>query len=178
MCGCNTPSNELELSLPQPWRRAALPALALSWALVAFAATSAFVSEAAAAPGLTMPVVIGQHAGCVSLAGGLIDLTELRGPKGRREDALSSHLAELSPSGLSAETTFDSWAGLSDCRMLAAAQSTGAEVVTRSQRRSLTSSVRNESLWLARPGGTAGPLGLFGLEPTIALAPDVSGVLA
>jgi hypothetical protein len=148
-------------------------------ASLAFAVASAGVSEAVAAPGLTAPVLVAQHAGCMSLAGDLIDWTELLGPKRHRYNALSSHLAELSQSGVSDETTFDSGAGFPECSELAASQSAGAEVLARSQRAQLTfTPVVNEPLWLARPGAVAGPVGLLGLEPTIAMAPDGSGVLA
>lgn len=52
--------------------------------------------------------------------------------------------------------------------MLAAAQSTDAEVWARSRRASLAfAPVANEPLWLARPGGAVGPVGVLGLEPTI-----------
>jgi len=159
--------------------RAVLAALALSGASLAVSATTTFVSEAGAAPGLTAPAVIAQHANCVSLAGDFIAWAELRGPKRHRLDASSSHLAGLSQSGVTAETTFDSGAGFPDCWGLAASQSTGAEVLALSQRTSQRfAPVANEPLWLARTGGVVGPLGLFGLEPAIALAPGGSGVIA
>lgn len=162
-----------------PELKAALAALVLSGTLLAATSASVFVDEAAGAAGLTVPVVIAQHASCVSLAGDLIDWTEVRGPKHHRYDALSSHLAQLSATGTSDETTFDPGAGFPECSTLVASQSTGVEVLARSQRTSLTfAPVDNEPLWLARQGGVAGPVGVFGLEPTIALAPDGSGVLA
>ncbi len=160
-------------------RPRALAALALCAAWIAITAAGALANDAAAAPGLTAPVTIAQLASCVSLAEGLIDWTELHGPRHHRFDADVSHLAQLSPGGLSEETTFDSGAGFPDCSTLVASQSAGAEVLARSQRASpVFAPVANEPLWLARPGGSAGPVGLSGLEPTIALASDGSGVLA
>ena len=123
----------------------------------ALALSAALPASAAAAPGLTAPALIAQHAGCVSLAGALIAWSEPRGPLHHREDSLG-HLAELLPSGTSGETSFDSGTVFPGCPAPAAAQSTGAEILARPPHAAPSlRALANEPLWLARPGGALTP---------------------
>jgi hypothetical protein len=137
------------------------------------------VHEALAAPGLGAPVQIAPHGDCVSLAGDLIAWSNRQHVGHLRQGDSTDYLAELGASGPSAQTTLGSRSAFAGCPAPVSAGAGGAVVETVSEHPFMSwSDVRNEPLYFTQPGAAPRALGLLGIEPSLALAPDGSGVIA
>ncbi len=133
-------------------------------------------ASASAAPGLSTPYVVARGVSCVGLAGDTIAWEESRGLE---ETPRAARIATLGPQGAVSTTTAPPPGPGSLFCNPAASASSGAEVYSLPVgRHPHDVPIHPAPLWLARPGAPAQALGVTGIEPTVALAPDGSGVVA
>ncbi len=147
--------------------------------LAAACALALMGQPAAAAPGLSPPYVVANNVSCFGLAGDTIAWEEVGHHRRLEELPQAARIALLGPVGALSTTTAPApGPGTLFCDP-AASTSSGAQVYALPAGRTPHSvPYREAPLWLARPGAPAEPLGVRGIEPTVALAPDGSGVVA
>lgn len=123
--------------------------------------------------------MVASNVSCFGLAGDTIAWEEAGHRRRLEELPQAARIALLGPVGaLSITTAPAPGPGTLFCDP-AASTSSGAEVYTLPAGRTPRSvPYREAPLWLARPGAPAEALGVRGIEPTVALAPDGSGVVA
>ena len=142
---------------------------------IALAASLACVSPAGAAPGLGVPFQVAPAADCVGLAGKAI-AWQLEGRT--LSSPVAGHIALLGRQAVEQETAIPPPGAADGPCDPAASDASGAEVYALHLNHHGLLPFPDAPLWLARPGAPAQPLGVSGIEPAIALAPDGTGVVA
>jgi hypothetical protein len=156
---------------------------------VALAALAAWSPVALAAPGFSAPLTIAhdEHILCPALAGGSLAWTQTssRYLLARKEKLVENlvslaHVSDLAAPDLAPAETLEPTNGTAGCPAIAAAGShrlLAAEVQTATPR-SLLEAPLGGQLIVAEPGTPDRVLATHGLQPSVALAPDGSGVVA